>query len=255
MLNQGKGMAEETEEAAGTADADASSPLAEVFFSLRQEYLEGIETGTIRSLSGFQRGVHKIPDQLTDKNSAWVNRLMTDEVQSELEDVYKRSKKATRWRRRDLAVGTEMGDGDLDTPKFRYSVQTRQSADNPARYEIIRRLELKKGWRDRREAIDLIFGEDYERLVFETNATDLDYDDLVDRLEDIEEKHGGHVDEEPGKQRVSWIAPDRARLTFDLKAGRLEMSFGQRGGLNLVDAAQSLRPNLGGQASTLFKDG
>ena len=238
------------------ADTDSkdASPLADVFFSLRQEYLEGIETGTIRSLTGFQRGVHKVPDALSDKNSAFVNRLMSDNVEAELEDFYKRSKKAPRLRRRDMQVGSEFGDGDLDTPKFRYSVQTRQSPDNPARYEIVRRLELKVGWRSQRDAINLIFAEDYERLVFETNATDLDYDDLVERLEDIEEKHGGHVDEEPGLQRVSWAAPDKARLTFDLKVGRLEMSFGQRGGLDLIDAAQSLKPNLGGKASALFKD-
>jgi hypothetical protein len=240
-------------EEADTDDKNAS-PLADVFFSLRQEYLEGIETGTIRSLAGFQRGVHKVPDVLSDKNSAFVNRLMSDNVQAELEDFYKRSKKATRLRRRDMQVGTEFGDGDLETPKFRYSVQTRQSPDNPARYEIVRRLELKKGWRNQRDAIDLIFAEEYERLVFETSAPDLDYDDLVDRLEDIEEKHGGHVDEEPGQQRVSWVAPNRARLTFDLKAGRLEMSFGQRGGLDPVDAAQNLKPNLGGKPSALFKD-
>jgi hypothetical protein len=245
-------MTDKTQEA--DADDENLSPLADVFFSLRQEYLEGIETGTIRSLTAFQRGVHKVPDVLSDKNSAWVNRLMTDNVQSELEDFYKRSKKATRLRRRDMQVGSEFGDGDLDAPKFRYSVHTRQSPDNPARYEIVRRLELKKGWRKQRDAIDLIFAEDYERLVFETDARDLDYDDLVDRLEDIEEKHGGHVDEEPGNQRVSWVAPNRSRLTFDLKAGRLEMSFGQRGSLDLVDAAQSLRPNLGGKPSALFKD-
>ena len=248
-------MTEKTNKAGEDKDEQKTSPLADVFFSLRQEYLEGIETGTIRSLAGFQRGVHKVPDQLSDKNSAWVNSLMSDNVQTELEDFYKRSKKATRLRRRDIAVGTELGDGDMDTSKFRYSVQTRQSPENPARYEIVRRLELKKGWRGQREAIDLIFGEDYERLVFETDATDLDYDDLVDRLEDIEEQHGGTVDEEPGKQRVSWVAPNRARLTFDLKAGRLEMSFGQRGGLDLIDAAQDLRPNLGGKPSALFKDG
>ena len=245
---------ETREDASAASPNPGASPLAEVFFTLRQEYLEGIETGTIRSLTGFQRGVHKVPDQLSDKNSAWVNRLMTDNVEAELEDFYKRSKQATRLRRRDMTVGSEFGDGDLDTPKFRYSVQARQSPDNPARYEIVRRLELKKGWRKQRESIDLIFGEEYERLVFETSATDLNYDDLVDRLEDIEEKHGGHVDEEPGLQRVSWVAPDKARLTFDLNAGRLEMSFGQRGGLNLVDAAQSLRPNLGGKTSALFKD-
>lgn len=198
--------------------------------------------------------MHKVPDTLSDKNSAWVNRLMSDNVQSELEDVYKRSKKATRLRRRDMTVGSEFGDGDLETPKFRFSVQTRQSPDNPARYEIVRRLELKKGWRNQRDAIDLIFGEDYERLVFETDTESLDYDDLVDRLEDIEEIHGGHVDEEPGSQRVSWVSPERARLTFDLKAGRLEMAFGQRGGLNLVDAAQNLRPNLGSTTSALFSD-
>ena len=230
------------------------SPLAEIFFTLRQEYLEGIETGTIRSLEGFQRGVHKVPDALTERNSAWVNRLMTDVVEAELEDCYKRSKQATRLRRRDMAVENVHGDGDLDTPSFCYSVQTRQSSDNPARYEIVRRLELKQGWRAHRDAINLVFGENYECLVFETSARDLDYDDLVDRLEDIEEAHGGHVDEEPGDNRVSWVAPNKARLTFDLKAGRLEMSFGQRGGLNLVDAAQNLRPNLDGKPSALFSD-
>lgn len=226
------------------AAVPADAALAGIRLRNNSEYLEGTETGAIRELGGFQRGIHKIPTQLSASADSWCHRLLAERVAEELQELYQSARDALGARRKDLRKEEEQGSGDLDTPAFRYIVETGQNPDDPAQYFIKRRLELRQGWAAHRAAIDELFGNEFQQLVVEFESMDDTFDDLVERLEDIRDQQGGDVKDDDRRKRVSYRR-ESATFTFDLRRRRLEISFGQSGALQLVDAAQKFQLGIG----------
>ena len=142
----------------------------------------------------------------------------------ELQDLYERAREALNARRKDVQKVEHAGAGDLDTAAFRYSVETGQNPEDPAEYVIRRRLELRQGWAEHRAAIDEIFGNEFDRLVIEFESMDDTFDDLVDKLEDIQDSQGGKVDDDDRTKRATYTR-DGVTFTFDLKQRRLEISL------------------------------
>ncbi len=204
------------------------------------EFLEGVETGEIHRLNGFRKGFHTVPTEINDSAERWCHRLLADRVAEELQDYYQRARDALDVRRRDLRKEAEDGSGNLDTPAFRYWIETGQNPDDPAEYIIRRRLALQQGWPAHREAIDELFDREFDLFVVEFESLDETFDDLVDKLEDIEEEQGGTVDDDDRSRRVTY-SRDGISFTFDLRRRRLEISFGGSGALALVDAAQKFQ--------------
>jgi hypothetical protein len=218
--------------------ADAS--LAAISFRNNSEFLEGAETGEIRRLPGFTRGKHTVPTEASGSAEAWCQRLLTERVAEELQELYEAARRALNARRKDVRKADDTSGGDLDTAAFRYSIETGQNPDDPAEYIIRRRLELRDGWDAHRAAIDEIFGNEFDRLVVEFERMDDAFDALVERLEDIQESRGGEVRDDDRAQRATYER-DGVTFTFDLKQRRLEISFGRSGTLELVDAAQKFQ--------------
>jgi hypothetical protein len=223
-----------------SAAVPADAALASIRLKNNSEYLEGTETGAIRSLDGFSRGYHKVPDRLTDSADAWCNRLLADTVAEELQTLYQNARDVLHLKRKDLTKEADT----LDAPAFRYIVETGQSPEDPSEYYITRRLELRQGWAVHREALDELFSDEFQQLVVEIDSMDDSFDVLVDRLEDLADASGGEVDDDDRHQRVTY-SREGAWFTFDLEKRRLEIAFGRKGALELVDAAQQFQLGIG----------
>jgi hypothetical protein len=218
----------------------ADAALAGIRLKNNGEYLEGTETGEIRSLDGFSRGYHKVPDQLSKSADSWCNRLLADTVAEELQTLYQNARDALGLNRKDLRKEADT----LDAPAFRYIVETGQNPEDPSAYYITRRLELRQGWAAHREALDELFLDEFQRLVVEFESMEDSFDGLVDRLEDIGGATGADVVDDDRAQRVTF-SRDGASFTFDLKKRRLEIAFGRKSALDLVDAAQRFQLGVG----------
>lgn len=224
--------------------APADAALAGIRLRNHSEYLESIETGAIKGLDGFKRGINTVPTNLSEAADGWCQRLLTSIVADELQALYGHARTALGVRRKDLRKEDDGGSGDLDTPVFRFIIETGQNPDDCTEYYIKRRLELRHGWQAQREAIEELFGDDFEQLVIEFESIDDDFDDLVERLEDIADAQGGDVEDDDRTKRVEYRG-DGATFTFDLKQQRLEIAFGRSGTLKLVDAAQRFQLGIG----------
>lgn len=218
----------------------ADAALAGIRLKNNTEYLEGTETGAIRSLNGFSRGYHKVPDRLSESADGWCNRLLADTVAEELQTLYQNARDVLGLKRKDLRKEADT----LDAPAFRYIVVTGQNPEDPSEYYITRRLELRQGWAAHREALDELFSDEFQRLVVEFDSMEDSFDALVDRLEDISESSGGDVDDDDRDQRVTY-SRDGASFTFDLKKRRVEIAFGRKSALDLVDAARRFQLGVG----------
>jgi len=217
-----------------TVPADAA--LAGIRLKNNSEYLEGTETGAIRSLDGFSRGYHKVPERLSASADGWCKRLLADRVSEELQTLYQNARNVLHLKRKDLRKEVDT----LDAPAFRYIVETGQNPEDSSEYYVTRRLELRQGWAAHREALDELFSDEFQQLVVEFDSMDDSFDVLVDRLEDIADVSGGEVDDDDRNKRVTY-SREGTRFTFDLDKRRLEVAFGRKSALELVDAAQQFQ--------------
>jgi len=215
------------------------------------EYLHGVETGAIRQIEGFNKR-NKLPNRLADSADRWVRRLLSERITREMQQLYSISKEALSLKSRDMRMESADGQGELDAPMFRYSVASSQNPANCKEYAIQRRLILRSGWTDNRRAIESIFASQFQRMVIEIDFRALAYADIVDRLEDVQAANGGSLQEDIGAKRVAYSAPDGAEFVIDLGRGRLEMSFGGRSGLEIIDAARNYKLQLTGPHSPML---
>jgi hypothetical protein len=229
----------------------ANAALAGIKLKNESEYLEGSETGPIRTLEGFKKKIHTVPDRLSESADSWVRGLLDEVLSEELQRLYERSKSALNVRRQDLRKEIDKGGGDLDAPVFRYSVKGGQNPGDPGCYVISRRLELRQGWKEYQSAIGETFGNKFDRLVVEFESIDSDFDDLVAKIEDVQAEHGGTVQDDDRTERVTYSQAG-ATFAFDLLKRRLEFSFEKSRTLQLVDAAQQFQLGLSGRSSNLL---
>jgi hypothetical protein len=215
------------------------------------EYLQGVETGAIRQIEGFNKR-NKLPNRLADSADRWVRRLLNDRITREMQELYSIAKETLSLKSRDMRMESGDGQGELDAPMFRYSVASSQNPANCKEYAIQRRLVLRAGWTDNRSAIESIFASQFQRMVIEIDFRALAYADIVDRLEDVQAANGGSLQEDIGAKRVAYSAPDGAEFVIDLGRGRLEMSFGGRSGLEIIDAARNYKLQLTGPHSPML---
>jgi Caspase domain len=214
------------------------------------EYLQGVETGAIRQIEGFNKR-NKLPNRLADSADRWVRRLLSERIAREMQELYSIAKEILSLKSRDMRMESGDGQGELDAPMFRYSVASGQNPANCKEYAIQRRLVLRSGWTDKRSAIESIFGSKFQRMVIEIDFRALAYADIVDRFEDVQAANGGSLQEDIGAKRVAYSAPDGAEFVIDLGRGRLEMSFGGRSGLEIIDAARNYKLQLTGPHSPM----
>ena len=231
--------------------ADGAPKLSGLPLKNCDEYLQGIETGAIRQIEGFNKR-NKLPNRLADSADRWVRRLLSDRITREMQELYSISKEILSLKSRDMRMESGDGQGELDAPMFRYSVASSQNPANCKEYAIQRRLVLRSGWTDNRSAIESIFGSQFQRMVIEIDFRTLAYADIVDRLEDMQAANGGSLQEDMGAKRVAYSAPDGAEFVIDLGRGRLEMSFGGRSGLEIIDAARNYKLQLTGPHSAML---
>ncbi|MER9729869.1 caspase family protein [Mesorhizobium sp. M0217] len=218
------------------------------------EYLEGVESGRIRSLPGFSRSRgHFEPDSINDHATGFVRDLLAERIDEEIQELYDTVKSSFGLRRREISRESGDGQGSLDTEYFRFSIDTRQDQSDPASFVIIRRLVLRGESHEHREEIDDTFGPMFERIVVKVSPDALSYDTLVDLFEDMEEALGGQLRDEEHLKRITYTAPDGTRIRFDVGAGRVSLSGGGRQLVSaLLDRAHQYRFGLAGPSQLLL---
>ena len=117
----------------------------------------------------------------------------------------------------------------------------------------MRRLELREGAETRQDAIDEVFGTIFDKVVVEIDAADLDFEQLVEFFEDVEEAHGGELKDEEHLSRLTYTAPDSTRIRIEIEGGRISLSGGGRQDCStLLARARKYRFGLTGPSRLLL---
>lgn len=228
--------------------------LSDVRIKPTSEFFEGVEEGKIQALPGFKKGPHFVPDNHSDSVDAFIRQRLIDQVQEETQELYEAVKKNFRLRSKDIQHDSGDGSGSIETDYFRYTVEPRQSPQDPAKYQIVRRLELRSAADTSRvQQVDDTFSGIVDKLVVRTSRDFIDFSTLVDRLEDLEATFGGTVRDEAAKESVTYTTPDGATIRFAVASGRITISArGARSVQTLLTAAQGFRFGLEGPSALLL---
>jgi hypothetical protein len=219
-----------------------------------REYLESIQTGPIRSLTSFDKGHgHFIPKAVSIASTKFVCSLIAAEIDDEIQRLYETTKAAFKLRRDDVPHSSGDGQGSFDTQFFRFSIDTRQDDADPAKYVIVRRLELRNAPDAHIEKIDEVFGNIFDEIVFEVDADALDFGDLVNLFEDIVQGHGGVLKDEQNLSHLTYTATNGTRIKIDTEHGRISLGGGRSQACStLLARARQYRFGLTGRSRLML---
>jgi hypothetical protein len=231
-----------------------ASDLSRVRAPIVREYLESIQSGAIKSLDNFDKARgHFVPKFVTIATTKFVHDLLAAEIDEEIQQLYEATKAAFKLRRDDIPHSSGNGQGSLDTEFFRFSIDTHQDEDDPAKYVIVKRLELRDAPDAHLEKIDEVFGRMFDEVVVDVDADVLDFGDLVNLFEDIVEAHGGELKDEENLSRLTYTATNGTRINIDTEHGRLSLGGGGRQACStLLARARQYRFGLTGRSRLML---
>lgn len=152
--------------------------------AFRQAFLRGLESGRVRSLSGFKK-THRVPDDVTPRTKDFVREIAASEIDDDMQKVHTAVKDAFGFTRREMELVGKPTDGsqELLTPRFSYVVSVELSEDDPTEYVLERVV-------NRIDGADLVasdefedaFGSTFETVVIEPGSP-IEVEEVIDAIE------------------------------------------------------------------------
>lgn len=101
-------------------------------FKLKEISLLGLETSSVKSLSGFIKGRHTVPKDFSSYSSGFVQNIGEKEIDDQTNCLFEKIKNIYPYKRKDLII-----DGNkIITPNFQIVVSLDQSSDSPSDYDL-----------------------------------------------------------------------------------------------------------------------
>lgn len=97
--------------------------------------LRSVECGSIRNLSGFQRGRHKVPNNISSATMSFVSRISQDELDQESERIHDILRTKMGYKRKDLEKDTNDNGFSFKTPDFTISATIEQDEEECSQYK------------------------------------------------------------------------------------------------------------------------
>lgn len=108
--------------------------------------LVGRSGGAVKTLAGFKKQHHTVPDAVNATTTAFLGKLCATELATEAEEIYQRAKSAMAYKRADLSLEVTSPQAVLTTKDFVFEIAYALEASDPGRYEVTLTLhELSRG--------------------------------------------------------------------------------------------------------------
>jgi len=110
------------------AKAPASSPF------ISRISLVGRSEGWVKTLAGFKKQHHTVPDAVNAATEGFLAKLCAAELAAEAERFFQRAKAAFGYKRTDLSLDVQSPHAVLVAKDFTLEITYALQADDPARY-------------------------------------------------------------------------------------------------------------------------
>jgi hypothetical protein len=151
---------------------------------VKRAFLQLEESVEIRSLSGFVKGFHRVPERVSSAAESFVEKISQKEIEEEVEEVHGEIRSHMKYKRKDMIVDT----GHIVTPDFEFWVETHQDSEDPSQAIISRRLTNISPKIIDDDGFNQVFESSFEDITFEFKE-ELDIEDLIDQLEELNAKN------------------------------------------------------------------
>ncbi len=136
------------------------------------EYLQqirflGRSTGPVKTLSGFKKGLHTVPDAINATTNAFLSRLCAYDLASEAEDFFQRTRADLGYKRKDLTLDVSSPHAAMQTRDFHWELSYAFAEATPETYLKTRALSgLKNAAVASRPEFGALFSAMFTDLVF-----------------------------------------------------------------------------------------
>lgn len=129
--------------------------------------LVGRSRGTVKSLAGFKKQQHTVPDAVNAATTAFLGKLCAGELAAEGEQLFQRTKAALGYKRADLALEVISPNAVLTAKDFTLEIAYALETGDPASYGITRTLHsLRSGELVGQAEFNELFGAMFSGITF-----------------------------------------------------------------------------------------
>ena len=190
--------------------------------------LVGRGDGAVKSLAGFRKQHHTVPDAVNASTTAFLGKLCVSELTAEGEEFYQRAKIALGYKRADLALEVTSPSARLTAKDFVFEWVYALEKSEPARYLITRTLHgLRSGNLVGRPDFDGLFAGIFSGIVFGlTKGARVEA--VIDAVEALDEESSLRVSY-PSDCRHCVLVVEGVTAEVVCDGATLEMRFSKNG--------------------------
>ena len=200
----------------------------------------GRSGGPVKSLPGFDRRRHTIPDAANAVTNAFLGRLCERELADEAERLFQALRTALGYKRREIALSISASLAVLTARDFTLETAYALDEREPARYVVTNTLrELRDGDVARHEGFSQVFAGAFSEISFGM-VQGARVEDVIDAIEELEE--GALTVTYPSDYRDCTIRVDGVDADVRCGGGTLDVIFPRAGApIELIEAFASVR--------------
>jgi hypothetical protein len=197
--------------------------------------------GAIKTLRGFRKPQHTVPDAANAATNAFLAKICADELAEQAEQLFQDTRTALAYKRKDLSLNVSSPTATLEAKDFSLELTYAVEESNPAQYRITTTLrDLNDPKLAREDAFAGLFAGRFSEIEF-TFKKAARVEAVIDAIEALDGENGIGVDY-PSDYSDCTIRVDGVDAAVRCSGGALEVVF-PRGGspAELVDAFTAVR--------------
>jgi hypothetical protein len=212
------------------------SPLIVPDFS--EAYFSGEDTRPFRSFEAFTwKKRHTVPKEYSQSAAEWAQRLLSEDVAQELQEVAVQARKVLKLRSKDIdKPDSESGSGIVSTDVFRFEIEADQSHEDPGKTVVRREIRLRVPYSKLPADFDDIFSGTVDTFLVPVPGTKERYTELLDAIE-VREGDSGHTSEgDQTKGTIDVRLKDGTQLHINTKLEIMKVKVsGAKGCLSIIE--------------------
>jgi hypothetical protein len=213
---------------------EIDNSLPDFKFNYTRAIFRKIDYEKIKDAEGFKSG-YKIPKWKNSNSVGFVQKVFEPEIEREIQEIYENTKSVTGLRKAQIEYGSSLDGGSVECPLFRYYVEVDLEESNLSKAKITRKLEIRIPRAEIPEGFDTIFPIYLDELIIPIEG-EMDFDDIVNKFENLKEAQGGSLSDNESKEIMEYITKGGTSITIDVQQKELIIThYSPMRSLDLVD--------------------
>ena len=201
----------------------------------------GRSTGQVKTLGGFKKGHHSLPDAANAVTNAFLGKICAAELTEEAERLFQAVRSGLGYKRKDVALSVTAPFATLTAKDFTVEIVYALDEREPTQYLVLTTLrELRHAEFVRREEFSLLFPGAFSEICFAL-VKGARVEAVIDAIEALDGEGGLAVDY-PSDYRDCTIRVEGVDADVRCTGATLDVIFARSGApAELIDAFASVR--------------